>query len=71
MKVLGKLAKSQHHDLAPSYLSSYFPSMVLLYHPKEAGEVEIHLVRVERCWEMSPTEKPAHNCGIILFFIIF
>jgi hypothetical protein len=59
MKGLGKLAKSQQHNLAPSNLSSYFPSMVILYHPKEVGEVEIHLVWAQGCWEMIPTEKPA------------
>jgi hypothetical protein len=71
MKGLGKLAKYQQHNLAPSYLSSPLPSMVILYHPKEVGEVEICLVLAQGRWETSPTEKLAQNCGIILFFMIF
>jgi hypothetical protein len=34
MKGLGKLAKYQHHNFAPSKLSSSFPSMIILFHPK-------------------------------------
>jgi hypothetical protein len=71
IKGIGKLARFQQHNLAPKYLSSFYPSMVLLYLPQGVREVGIHFVWAWGHWETSPTEKPTRKLRIILFFIIF
>jgi hypothetical protein len=67
----GKLAQFSQHNLAPSDLSSSFPSKVILYSPKGVGEVEIHFLQAWGCWEMSPTKNPPEISELFYFSLFF
>jgi hypothetical protein len=71
IKGIGNLARFQQHNLAPKDLSSFYPSIVLLYLSQGVREVGICFAWAWGHWETSTIEKPARKLRIILFFIIF